>query len=101
LFGPVGASLPAEAFEVCNFLVAPFPILAQNPHTNVDAFIADEDLGPSDQLFNSMLALAAKGTVQLDLLAHGAVPRLARSTNVPAHRIGGSNFQRVESANRG
>jgi hypothetical protein len=101
LLGLVGASVSTETSEVCNFLVAPFPILAQNPYTNVDAFIADEDLGSSDQLFDSMLALAAEGTVQLDLLRHGAIPRLARKTNMPAHRLGGVWFQTVESANRG
>ena len=101
LLGLVGASVSTETSEVCNFLVAPFPILAQNPYTNVDAFIADEDLGSSDQLFDSMLALAAEGTVQLDLLRHGAIPGLARKTNMPAHRLGGVWFQTVESANRG
>jgi hypothetical protein len=60
LLGLSRTSLSAETFETCDFLVAPFPILAQNLYTNVDAFIADEDLWSSDQLFNVVLALAAK-----------------------------------------
>jgi hypothetical protein len=60
LLGLFPTSLSAETFETCNFLVAPFPILAENFYTNLDAFIADEDLWSSDQPFNSMLALAAK-----------------------------------------
>ena len=60
LLGLVRPGLSAETFEVCYFLIAPCPIGAENFYTNVDAFIADEDLWPGDQLFNSMLALAAK-----------------------------------------
>jgi len=60
LLGLVRPSLSAETLETCNFLVAPFPIGAQNLYTNVDAFIADEHLWSGDQLSNVVLALAAK-----------------------------------------
>jgi hypothetical protein len=73
LLGLIRSSLSAETLEIGNFLVAPFPIGAENLYTNVDAFIADEDLRSGDQLFNSMLAFAAKRAVQLNLLLHGGV----------------------------
>lgn len=65
------------------------------------AFIADEHLWSGDQVFDSMLALAAKRTVQLNFLPHGGAPRLARETNSPAHRIGVHGFNGLRAKSRG
>jgi hypothetical protein len=101
LLGLLRPSLSAETFEIGNFLIAPCPIGAKDYYANVDAFIADEHLWSGDQVFDSMLALAAKRTVQLNLLPHGRAPRLARETNSPAHRIGLHGFNGLRAKSRG
>jgi hypothetical protein len=67
LLGLRRPSLSAETLEISNFLIAPCPIGAENFYANVDAFIANEHLWSGDQVFDSMLALAAKknSTAQL------------------------------------
>jgi hypothetical protein len=39
-------------------------LLADNVHAQLDAFIADENRGPRDQLADLMLTLAAEGAIQ-------------------------------------
>jgi hypothetical protein len=68
--GSVLGSLPAQALEIANFLVTLFAVRTQNVDAEINAFVADEHLRSGDQVFDLMLALAAKGAVQRRLLSH-------------------------------
>jgi hypothetical protein len=74
LSGGVLGRLSAQTPEIANLLVTPLSIHAQNFNADVNAFIADEHLWSGNQLFDLVLALAAKGTIQWDLLAHRSPP---------------------------
>jgi hypothetical protein len=69
----VSVSLLTQAPEICNLFVAPVSIRTQHFNTSINAFVADVHLWPGDETRDGVLALAAKGTVQFSLFAHGSV----------------------------